>query len=183
MLVNPSAGRTMIEDSTREKVLEIFTRHRVSPNAPFDEDHFMDFFLVNPRRKKGLTSGTFTGLRRRNRFLEEVEQEFLVCFGTKDLDRIFSVQRFVERVVELQSSPKSSRGALKARLKRRSGWGAVVVIDFFILSLALWSRGIVWLAIPLVLCAVGFSLWAGKAIQGTKRHDRALALRLGVSDA
>jgi hypothetical protein len=171
----------MSHDAIRERVLAIFAQHRIRPDAPYEEDHFLDYLPENPEGKKGFTSNRFAGLRRRNAFIQEVEREFMVCFGTKDFERNYSLPHFVERVAALQASPRSSHAALQARFKARSGLGAVLTVDLVLVGLALVLRASPWLAVMLVLAAAGFSSWALTAILGAGRHNRALGRRLGLA--
>ena len=71
----------MIKYATRENIFAIFERHHAIPGATFDESHFMDFLMANPERK-GAIRNSFTGLRRFNAFIDEIQYKYgglLLC--------------------------------------------------------------------------------------------------------
>jgi hypothetical protein len=51
------------ESSQRAKVIELFEKHRATPGASFDEQHFLDFLLRGPRKTRAVYD-SFRGLRR-----------------------------------------------------------------------------------------------------------------------
>lgn len=143
---------------TRQRILELFEKHRASPGAEFREEHFLDFLLANPSGK-GAVHNSFRGLRRFNRFINEVQYEFGVCFSLTDFESTYSVDRLVERITELQRSRRGSLQSLKNQGRAGAGWGVVVVVDFVILAFAaVGMHRNLWIAIPLVVIAIAVTL-------------------------
>ena len=142
---------------TRQRILELFEKHRVLPGAVFREEHFLDFLLPNPTGK-GAVHNSFRGLRRFNRFVNEVQYEFGVCFSLKDFESTYSIDKFIERITELQQSRRGSLQSLKNQERAGAGWGVVVVVDFLLLALAIGLHRTLWIAIPLVVIALTVTL-------------------------
>lgn len=88
---------------TRNRILALFEKHRATPNAQYDDDHFLDFLLASPKQKRAVYN-SFRGLRRFNAFLDEVQNEFAVCFSIEDRDANYPIDKFVNRIQELQKS-------------------------------------------------------------------------------
>jgi hypothetical protein len=110
----------------RRIVLDIFERHRAVLGAPFDESHFLDYLIADPK-DLGAVRNSFSGLRRYNAFVDEVQLYFNVCLSIKDFEANHSVGQFVSRVGELQRSPKGSIASLRNQQRRGFGWGTVIV--------------------------------------------------------
>jgi hypothetical protein len=142
---------------TRQRILELFEKHRASPGAEFREEHFFDFLLANPSGK-GAVHNSFRGLRRFNRFINELQYEFGVCFSLKDFESTCSVDRLVERIAELQRSRRGSLLSLKNQERAGAGWGVVAVVDSVLLAFAVGSHRNLWIAIPLVVIAIAVTL-------------------------
>jgi hypothetical protein len=87
-----------------------------------------------------------------------VQYEFGVCFSLEDFESRYSVDRFVERINELQRSRRGSLQSLKNQERAGAGWGVVVVVDFLLLTSALGLHRTLWLAIPLVVIALMVTL-------------------------
>jgi hypothetical protein len=114
----------------RQRVLELFEAHRQAPGTPYDESHFLDFLLAKPR-KRGAVRNSFLGLRRFNAFINQLQLEFAICFSSKDRDTNFSLDRFIERVVELRSNPRSSLASLRGPLRGKVDGIALIAPLFF----------------------------------------------------
>lgn len=110
---------------TRKKVLSLFEAHRETPGAPFDESHFLDYLLANPRQNRAVNN-SFKGLRRLNAFRDRLQYEFEIFFSVKDREANYSLDRFVERVEELKNNPASSLASLRSPMKGKVE-GIVVV--------------------------------------------------------
>lgn len=106
--------------NTREEVLRLFEMHRETPGAPFEEAHFMDFLLSDPR-KSGSIKNSFKGLRRYNAYIEQLQLELGVFLSIKDYDTSFSLNKFVERVDGLRRRPASSLASLRGPMKGKIG--------------------------------------------------------------
>src|SRR5262245_55741092 len=94
--------------SPRQRVIALFEKHRAVPGAPYDEAHFIDYLLADPK-KKGAVHDSFRGLRRYNAFIDEMQYEFAICFSQNDFYANYALHKFVDRVTELE---KSRRGSL-----------------------------------------------------------------------
>ena len=132
---------------TREVVLSIFNRHRAMPGAPFDESHFTDYLLANPKGENPIHN-SFRGLRRYNRFIKEVQLHFGICFSLKDFESTYSLQKFLDRIEDLKRSPRGSMASFRNQEKAGFGWGVVfvgngiglaVLVPAFAVSLVLGS--------------------------------------------
>jgi len=142
-----------IMQAIRDKVLELFEQHRETPGAPYDESHFLDFLLVNPRQKNAMTH-SFRGLRRLNAFRDQIQNEFMIFFSSKDRDTNYSLERFVARIAELQNNPAASLASMRRPMQGRVE-GIVVFgpLAFFLPAFIL--RDYIVLAILLFTCGIG----------------------------
>jgi hypothetical protein len=84
----------------RSRILELFEEYRAVPGAPFDESHFLDFLLAEPKKREAVRN-SFRGLRRFNAFIERVQYEFAICFSLADVEANYSLEKFAERVTQL----------------------------------------------------------------------------------
>lgn len=125
--------------SVRQRILELFGKHRAMPGAPFEEAHFLDFLLARPAKKRAVYD-SFRGLRRLNAFLDEVQDEFAVCLSVADRNDNLSLTRLVERVQQLEQSPRGSLASLKNRVAAGPGWKVLVVADLLIVILLIAVR-------------------------------------------
>jgi hypothetical protein len=121
----------------RQSVLQIFERHRASPGAVYDESHFLDYLIVDPKHV-GAIRNSFQGLRRYNAFIQETQLQYSVCFSRADFNANYSVDAFGSRINKLQSSPRGSIASLRNQRRAGFGWHAVVLSNLLGLSLAAW---------------------------------------------
>jgi hypothetical protein len=135
--------------ATRNEVLRFFQSHRAAPETPFDEAHFLDFLLAQPKSKRAVYN-SFSGLRRYNAFIDSIQLHFGICFSLADFDANYSLEKFVHRIAQLQSSRRSSLASLHNQ--RRHGFGSGTV---FVLNL---------LALGLIALVSGFSIQAAVAL-------------------
>lgn len=180
----PGRGRRVIRSSARsaaemvshrDKVLEIFEKRRRAPGAPYDEAHFLDFLLQNPKKKRAVYN-SFRGLRRFNAFIDEVQSEFAICFSMKDREANYSLEKFFGRVKELQAAPRSSLASLKNRMQAGPGWGPLVIADGFLLVAAIGFWRNVWVSGALaVVAAVLTFLFLRFAANEKSYHSKLLA--------
>jgi hypothetical protein len=75
--------------SLRDRVVAIFEKHRIAPETPYEKDHVLDFLLPH-REKTSALYDSFRGLRRFNAFIDEIQDEFAICFSMKDRDANYS---------------------------------------------------------------------------------------------
>jgi hypothetical protein len=134
-------------------VIELFERHRATPGAPYDEQHFLDFLLPKPRKARAVYN-SFRGLRRFNSFLDNVQMEFAICFSMKDRDANYSLDRFVERVAELEKSRRGSLVSLKNQVRAGAGWHAVVLANLLLVVIGSMLRATGWAIVVVVVVAV-----------------------------
>lgn len=156
----------------RERILELFEKHRARPGTPYDESHFLDFLLANPKRKQAVHN-SFRGLRRYNAFIDEVQYEFAICFSLKDRETDFSVDKFVTRVDALRSSRRSSLASLKNQMAH-SGLNLVVFVNLFLLGPAIGARKYPWA----LGCVVAVIALVNLAFFLFHRHERNYQARL-----
>lgn len=165
----------------RTEVLSIFERHRQTPGAAFEESHFIDYLLD---QSKGIRTvhNSFRGLRRYNKFVEDVQMHFGVYLSIKDWGANRSLEQFVERVAKLQSSARSSRASFRSHVQRGFGWNTVFVVSFLggLISYALWRYSQAASLVVLLVVAVG-EAWALKAYLHWRSYHRALETKLGHS--
>jgi hypothetical protein len=153
----------------RARILELFEKHRALPGAPFDQAHFLDFLLASPKRKDAVRN-SFGGLRRFNAFVEEVQFEFGVCLSLRDCEANYSLDRFVERVLELQKTRRGSLMSLNNQIKAGVGWQVLVVANVFLLVMAAWLKGSVFALTAIGLIALVVNIWFFRLAWNSKRY-------------
>jgi hypothetical protein len=138
----------------REAVLEVFERHRAAPGTPFDESHFLDYLLAKPRDQRAVHD-SFSGLRRYNAFINEVQLRFSICFSLHDFEANYPLHQFVERVAQLRASRRSSLASFRQQQRHGFGWRTVFVGNLLAVSLAVGATRISQpLAVALFLSCV-----------------------------
>jgi hypothetical protein len=114
------------------------------PGAPFEEAHLLK---------------SLRGRRRLNRFFEEIQYEFAVCFSSKDREAEYSVDGLIERIKQLQESPHLSLRALSIQQRASTGWAVVVLVNLLLLFLASSTHYDLRVAVPAII--VSFLLTVG----------------------
>jgi hypothetical protein len=165
----------------REKVVALFERHRATPGAPYEADHFLDFLLAKPRRKRAVYN-SFRGLRRFNAFIDEVQLEFGICFSLKDREANYSLDRFVERVVTLERSRRSSLASLGNQMKAGPGRTAMFVAGFALLVVAIWLHRHSWAVGALVAVGSVIGIWFARFSRQVRTYQATLLARIGRVD-
>ena len=122
---------------TREIIIEIFEKHREVKCSSFDEEHFFDYLVAKPTGK-GAIRNSFGGLRRFNKFWNEIQLTFGICFSLKDRDKNYSLDDFVKRIEQLINNPKASRAALKYQMKFGFEWNIFISINFILGAFIVW---------------------------------------------
>ena len=143
---------------TRNRILELFEKHRATPNAQYDDDHFLDFLLASPKQKRAVYN-SFRGLRRFNSFLDEVQNEFALCFSSEDRDANYPIDKFVNRIQELQKSQRGSLKSLNNQLMAGAGWQVLMVAVFIFFIVAIWFQNSLSALSLVVTLATVFNLW------------------------
>ena len=153
-------GRSVVmaDASARNRIVALFEKHRATPGAPYDEHHFTEFLQAEPKGRRGVLEG-FHALRRFNAFIDDVQYEFAICFSVHDRQANDSLQKFVERVIELGGSPHRSRGSWKNQLTTGAEWAATVLADIVLLVAAVWLRDHEWALGALGCLAVLVNAW------------------------
>ena len=123
----------------RERVVALFEKHRQTPGASFDESHFLDYLLADPKRRQAVFR-SFRGLRRLDAFIRAVQLEFFICFSADDRRSNYPLPDFVHRIAVLRESPRSSLSAWKRQRHSNDGWAGMVAFDL----LALLGGALVW---------------------------------------
>lgn len=153
---------SLMSPTIRDEVLALFEKHRKTPGAPFDDEHFLDYLLKVPNQTRAVYN-SFSGLRRFNAFIDEVQLHFSVYFSVEDRDANYSLSKFIQRVEFLQTSRRSSLASLRNQLKRGFGWNVVVVLNFLVLvGLGAFHRNLVVAAffVALAVLVNGGFLWS-----------------------
>ncbi len=117
----------------RDEVLESFEKNRKEPGTPFEEDHFIDYLIANPKYK-GAIHNSFEGKRRFFKFWNQIQLDQGICFSFKDRDKNYSLAAFIERIKELQNNPKSSKAALRHQMKYSFEWNITIFMNAILLS-------------------------------------------------
>jgi hypothetical protein len=162
----------MDKTSVRGRVVTLFEKHRAAAGAAYDEHRFLDFLLADPKKTRAVYD-SFRGLRRLNAFVDDIQYEFAICFSQHDRDANYSLQQFVERVIELGRSPRGSLRSLKNQARAGAGWPAVMVANCVLLIAAIWLKGNTWALVALASVAAllnaGFARFAWRANAYLKR--------------
>ena len=169
-----------MSSALRETVIQLFECHRATPGAPFEESHFLDYLLAEPRGKRAVHN-SFAGLRRYNAFVDDVQLRFSICFSLRDFEANLPLDRFVERIAELQGSPRASLASFRNQRRHGYGWGTVAVLNFMAAVLVLGGMRIslVLAAALALLCVVANGLFVVHYLRW-RAYQRRLALRLGA---
>jgi hypothetical protein len=167
--------------SHRDKVLAIFEKHRFAPGAPYDDGYFLDFLLPEPK-KRGALYDSFRGLRRFNAFLDEVQYEFAICFSVEDRDANYSLDRFVDRVKELEKSRRSSLASLKNRIRAGIGVNVVFFANFCLVIPAIFARNNTWALAVLIAIAVIINAWFFRFSARAKAYHARLLSKIQGTD-
>ena len=160
----------------KERVLALFEKHRASPGAPFEADHFLDFLLPGTVNDRAVYN-SFRGLRRFNAFLDELQLEFAICFSLKDREANYSLDRFVARVQELQQSRRSSLASLNNQLKIPVE-GIVVGVNVVLVSVLIAFRDTFWVAGTAAAAALWFNIWYYRLHRKEKIYLKSLRARI-----
>lgn len=166
--------------------MAIFQRHRQAPGTPFESDRFLAYLLDPPAPRGGLRN-SFASLRRLNPFIDEVQLAFAIHFSKRDVEAEYTLDDFADRVAQLCSSPQASMASLRNARRRGFGWGAVVLLNLLLFSLAagLRSRPSIALGI-VVLCGpldVAFAFWYGRYARYYRLLSGRIATRISEQRA
>ena len=163
--------------ATRSRILELFEQYRTVPGAPFEESHFFDFLIEQPKTR-GAVRNSFRGLRRLNALMECIQEEFAVCFSIEDREAAYSLDKFVERIAQLQRTRTGSLSSLQNQIKAGPGWHILVIADLVLLGAAkvLYSNGIALLLIGTL--TVLLNAWFVRFAWRSRRYLQRLKQRI-----
>ena len=167
----------MEEESDRARIVELFERHRARPGAAYDEQHFLDFLLAEPRKARSVYN-SFRGLRRLNAFIDDVQLEFGICFSLKDHDANYSLDKFVERTMKLESSRRGSLMSLENRERAGAGWQVPIMGNIVLLIVGIGLRANAWATAALVGVAVLMNAFFVKSVRKERAYLKRLRARI-----
>ncbi|MFZ5724237.1 MAG: hypothetical protein ACOY33_11325 [Pseudomonadota bacterium] len=161
----------------RNRLLELFEKHRATPGADFDENHFLDYLVASPAGR-GAFRESFRGLRRYNAYLDEVQGDFAIHFSQGDREKNFTLEEFAERVEQLELSPQSSLSSLACSEKAGAGWATIILLDFFLGCAALALREFPWLTVSLATAMIGVTGWYARFAIGYRAYLKSLRQKI-----
>ena len=151
-----------MQKAIKEDVLATFEAHREERGAPLEDDRFLDFLMRDPGERRAAFRNSFRGLRRYNAFIDDIQQQYAICFSERDRERDFSLSQFLDRVHALQESRKSSLASLQRQIRSGGEWNLLVagnVIGFALLAFAhRWPTAVAGLVVALAIMNIAF-LW------------------------
>lgn len=158
--------------SARRRIVALFERHRVTPGAHYDEEHFMDFLVAARVGRRAIVDG-FRESRRVNAFIEDVQYEFAICFSARDRRAVYSLQKFTERVIDLGRLRHRSVWPWKSQLTAGLEWAVAVLANLVLLTAATWLRDYEWGLCAVAGAAVLVNAWFVRfAWRATGYHKR-----------
>lgn len=141
--------------TTQEDVLRFFEAHRATPGTPFDHSHFLDYLMAQPASVRAVYN-SFSGLRRFNAFVDDIQLHFGICFSLADRDANYSLEKFSRRVEQLRASPRSSLASFRNQRRAGFGWSSIAFLNIIAVGV-LFALGqfsgylALLLALPVVL--------------------------------
>lgn len=166
----------------KASVIAEFESARETPHAPYDPAHFTQYLIAGGRSKQGVRY-TFKGARRFNRFVRTLQSSLVICFSYKDWEKDWDLDDFVERIIYLQNTPKSSLAAVSRQLKERLN---VVMMAIIVVVTTPFVGVTVWLfsCYGLVVCIlVPATLIAWVWVSHAREHAYLLNLQRQIKDA
>lgn len=160
----------------QEKIIAIFERHRKSPKSPYEENHFLDFLLDKPKQKRAVYN-SFQGLKRYNAFINDIQLEFAICFSLKDFEANYALEKFVNRVKELNESPRSSLASLNNQM-RPYNWNVAILITVIGLSCTFGFKNNIPIVAVLVAVVLVIDLKFLKHCRDEKKYNERLLQKI-----
>jgi hypothetical protein len=113
-----------------------------------------------------------------NRFFDEIQYDFAVCFSIKDREAAYSVDRLIERIGQLQASPDLSLRSLRIQQRASTGWAVMVVVNVLLLFAVSSAKYDLRVAVPAIV--VSFLLTAGFFVRAKRSaaYLRRLTIRI-----
>ena len=159
--------------AVKDRIIELFERHREEPGSPYEESHFLDF-LVKP----GQVLDSFRGARLFSAFIDEVQLECAVCFSLKDLESNYSISQFAVRVEKLQRSPRGSLQSFRKQYKSSGISGITIVINWFAFVMGWMMARIPGAVPPIVIVAVAANAYLARFDWRFRRYRNLLKHRI-----
>jgi uncharacterized membrane protein YcjF (UPF0283 family) len=167
--------------AARRRIEALFEKHRVTPGAPYDELHFMDFLLAERQGRRAVADG-FRASRRFNAFIEDVQYEFAICFSAHDRHAHHSLQNFTERVIDLGRSRRRSLWPWKNQLTTGVEWAVAVLANLVLLIAAVWVKNHAWALAAVGLVAVLVNAWFVRFAWRATTYFKRLGLRIAAAE-
>ena len=92
-----------------------------------------------------------------NKYINDVQYEFGVCFSLDDRETSMSVDKFVERIEKLMQSRRGSLRSLTNQERAGAGWGLPVFLNLLLIGFAIAFHNILWLSILLTIVALAIT--------------------------
>ena len=165
----------MTELEVRDRILVLFNKERQTPNADFNESHFLDF-LTRPPHSKDTIKNSFKGVKRYYRFMDSLELEFSICFKLSELDRYYSVDSLTKKVLERINKGRGNLMILKMRNEQKETYWIEIVLTAILLSTYFWL-GIHWLTILLTITFGIAIYWILNSKIHSRQHNKKLTAK------
>jgi len=107
----------MKQSDIQASILRIFAQHRETPDAPFEQEKFLDFLMADNRPLSKLRN-SFRGLWRLNGFYDALQLECVVCFEDGVAEKSWSASQLAAHIAEKKKNPAAQKALVNKRLKR-----------------------------------------------------------------
>lgn len=144
------------------------------PGAPFDESHFLDYLMTKPKYKRAVYN-SFSGLRRYNAFIDELQLHFSICFSLRDFEANYPLDKLVQRIAELQASRRSCLASFRDQRRHGFGWGTIFIANLLAVALVVASAQV---SQPLAVALIVILVFANVAVALFFARWRAYSKRL-----
>lgn len=166
----------MTETDIKDAILRIFNEERQKPNADFSGSHFLDF-LTFPAHSKNTIKNSFRGVRRYYRFMNKLELEFGICFTLPDLDKYYSIDGIIKKVVERMNKRRGNLMILKRRNEEKERYGFELIMSILLIIIYI-GFGLNLISIILTIF-IGFAIyWILSSKIHDKQHNKKLSKKL-----
>lgn len=156
----------MAEQDIRATILKVYKRHREEPDAPFDDLDFLTYLVKDRASLQDLRNG-FAGLKRLNKFYDDLQAECGVLLEGRDTEHDWPLHMLTEHIAEKKSNRSAQKALATRRLQEAEARLVSDPVKFGLLlflpgAVILWTfiRG--WTAavvlLLLALCGV-FAIW------------------------
>lgn len=105
----------MQEQDIRRALLACFTACRAAPDAPFNEDDFLNFLTTDSKAFDDSVNDVEL-LQRLSTFYGRVQEACAVCIPAADTMRRWPLEALALRIMQLRNSPAEQAAAVQERL-------------------------------------------------------------------